>query len=83
MDTGDIQAAELQRHVYTLAGDIGERNVYRPQALRAAESYIEAEWQAQGYAVERQVYQVGKVSCANLEISIPGHGHSACHSVSM
>ncbi len=69
---GDMLSEELQRHVYTLAGDIGERNVYRPRALQAASDYIEAEWQAQGYRVQRQVYQVGKVSCANLEITVPG-----------
>lgn len=71
----DIRSEELQRYVYTLAGEIGERNVYRPRALQAAGDYIEAEWRAQGYTVERQVYQVRNVSCANLEITIPGRSH--------
>ena len=68
----DISDEELRRHVYTLAGDIGERNVYRPRALQAASDYIESEWTAQGYTVERQVYQVGDVLCANLEVNVPG-----------
>jgi len=55
-----------------LAGDIGERNVFHPQALHAAADYIEQQWRSQGHAVERQVYEVEGVRCANLEINCTG-----------
>ncbi len=65
-------AEALREHVARLAGDIGERNVFRPGALAAAADYIEATWRAQGYTVTRQWYQVDGVRCANLEITCPG-----------
>lgn len=55
-----------------LAADIGERNVWRPRALAAAEAYIAGQWLAQGYAVSFQRYTAEGVDCANLEVSIPG-----------
>lgn len=39
----------LQAHVRRLAGEIGERNVFHPQALRAAADYLRAQWASQGY----------------------------------
>jgi Zn-dependent M28 family amino/carboxypeptidase len=60
------------RHVATLAGTIGERNVYRPEALDAAARYIEAEWRGLGHAVARQTYVARSIECANLEIVLPG-----------
>jgi hypothetical protein len=65
-------AARIKAHVHELAGAIGERNVFRPQALGAAADYIEATWRAQGYAVSRQEYDAYGVACANLEVSRPG-----------
>ena len=62
-------AGRLRKHVHELAGVIGERNVGRSQALRAAADYIETAWSAQGYRVTAQCYEVRGVSCANLEIS--------------
>lgn len=59
----------LVRHVRTLAGEIGERNVFRPAALAAAADYITAQWQAQGYQVTPQVYTVRGVESANLEVT--------------
>lgn len=50
--------AHLTRHVHTLAGEIGERNVYRPAALAAAARYIESEFAGSGYTVNRQAYVV-------------------------
>lgn len=55
-----------------LAEEIGERNVWRPAALAAAEAYIEKQWRAQGHAVAAQRYAVEGVDSANLEVSIPG-----------
>jgi acetylornithine deacetylase/succinyl-diaminopimelate desuccinylase-like protein len=62
----------LRTHVEQLAGEIGERNVFRPRALQAAASYIEYQWEQQGYAVERLAYEVSGVRCLNLEITRGG-----------
>lgn len=53
-------------HVERLAGDIGERNVFVPEALQRAAMYIEDEWRTQGYVVERREYDVSGIRCANL-----------------
>jgi acetylornithine deacetylase/succinyl-diaminopimelate desuccinylase-like protein len=63
------QAQRLRTHVEQLASDIGERNVFRPTSLQAAASYVEHEWERQGYAVERLAYDVSGVRCLNLEIT--------------
>jgi Zn-dependent M28 family amino/carboxypeptidase len=65
-------AAALERHVQVLAGDIGERNVFRPGALHAAAAYIAQQWTGRGCAVTRQDYQVRGVPCANLEVALAG-----------
>ena len=62
----------LRRHVQTLAGEIGERNVFRPAALEAAADYITREWQSQGHTVVPQRYTARGIECANLEICMPG-----------
>lgn len=62
----------LRRHVERLAGEIGERNVFRPQALHAAEAYIHDVWTRQGYEVLAQEYLAASVRSANLEIRVPG-----------
>lgn len=56
----------------SLAGAIGERNVFRPRALTAAAEYIETQWRRQGYEVTRQPYETEGVPCANLEATRPG-----------
>lgn len=58
----------LRGHVQHLAGDIGERNVFRPGTLAAAADYIESTWRAQGYDVAHQWYEASGVRCANLEV---------------
>jgi Zn-dependent M28 family amino/carboxypeptidase len=67
-----VSAAELERHVHRLAGEIGERNVLLPRALAAAAAYIETTWNEQGYRVRRQSYEVIGTPCANLEVERPG-----------
>ncbi len=58
--------ADLRRHVEELAGRIGERNMYRREALRVAARYVEAQFQAVGLAVENEVYEVDGESVRNL-----------------
>lgn len=66
-------ADSLKRDVQFLAEEIGERNVSRrPEQLARAEDYISAEFEAAGFSVERQRYDVSGVSCANLQVAIPG-----------
>jgi Zn-dependent M28 family amino/carboxypeptidase len=65
-------ADRLQTHVGELAGRIGERNIFRPTALQAAASYIEREWEQQGYAVTQLPYEVSGVHCLNLEVTRRG-----------
>lgn len=62
----------LQGHVRKLAGGIGERNVFRPQALHAAADYLRAQWTSQGYQVVSQSYEVRGVRSENLEVTLPG-----------
>ena len=69
-------ASQLRAYVETLALDIGERNVFRPEALHAAAAYIEQQFQAQGYAVARQVYRAKNVESANLEATRSGSTRS-------
>lgn len=70
--TRDASSQRLRAHVERLAGEIGERNVFRPEALRAAADYIEAEWRNQGYQVVRRWYELSGTQWANLEVSRPG-----------
>jgi Zn-dependent M28 family amino/carboxypeptidase len=62
----------LRRHVQVLAGEIGERHVGRPQALRAAAGYVREQLAAAGYAVAAQGYEAHGVRCENLEVAVPG-----------
>jgi Zn-dependent M28 family amino/carboxypeptidase len=72
IEPGEMSTEALKAHVVKLAGEIGERNVFRPQALAAAEAYIVDEWQRQGFRVERQVYRASGVESANLVVSVEG-----------
>ena len=67
-----VTAERLRAHVQKLAGEIGERHVFRRRALDATADYIEGEWRAQGYEVHRQALTGAGVPCANLEISRTG-----------
>ncbi len=68
----DITPDRLRAHVRQLAETIGERNVFRPQALNAAAAYIERIWREQGYPVVPQAYTVDGVHSVNLEVTRRG-----------
>ncbi|NIR28752.1 MAG: M28 family peptidase [Gammaproteobacteria bacterium] len=59
----------LRAHTWTLADEIGERNVFRPDALHWAERYITQTWHEQGYEVVPQEYTLRAARSANLEIT--------------
>ena len=67
-----VTAPALERHVRKLAGEIGERHVFRPRSLAAARDYIHHCWEAEGYAVETQEYEARDIPCANLSVTLPG-----------
>jgi hypothetical protein len=60
----DALVAELRRDVATLCAS--ERNVYTPDALAKAATWIEDELRAAGYAPERQTFEVSGTDCANI-----------------
>jgi len=62
----------LHRHVTVLADEIGERHVWRPDALRAAAGYIRAQLAEAGHTVRAQGYEASGVWCENLEVEIAG-----------
>lgn len=62
----------LRDHVEALSDSIGERNVWRPAALRAAAAYIRGAFTAAGCAVQAQAYEAQGVRCENLEVTLGG-----------
>ena len=62
----------LRRDVHKLAIEIGERNVFKPDGLRASTAYLEEEFARAGYKVIRQSYQAHGEPCHNLVAEIPG-----------
>ncbi len=62
----------LMGHVEALASRIGERNLNRPSALRAAADYIRETWGDQGFAVAEEAFQVGGLRAANLAAELRG-----------
>lgn len=79
--TADQRAlcAALKADVYTLAGEIGRRNVItRYEALCAAADTIERSLTTMGYQVRRQGYEINWLKgrpCYNLEAEIRGTVH--------
>ena len=84
---GDMQAAmnvstppedhaqmrrRVSEHVRALAGEIGERNVFKPHALRRAEDFISGVWRAQGYEINRHEYELQHERWANVEVTRRG-----------
>ena len=64
----------LRRHVAELAGRIGERNVWRPEAMAAAAAYIRTTLEEAGYAVSVQPFTSRGLTVNNIEAVLPGHG---------
>ncbi len=62
----------LSNHVYKLADEIGERNIWLPAKLDEAALYIEEIWKAQKFTVLRQEYDARSIQAVNLEVEIRG-----------
>jgi len=62
----------LQGHVAVLAGAIGERNLWRYEALQAAADYIEQSLRTMGYRVSSQDYVVEGKTVRNIEAERTG-----------
>ena len=62
----------LREHVWTLAGQIGERNLWRREALEASADYIEKRFRESGYDVASQKFLVADTTVRNLEVELPG-----------
>jgi hypothetical protein len=69
-------SADLRRHVHKLAGEIGERNMWRPKALAAAAEYVEDEFRRAGHSVIRDPYSLRGRECFNLAIELSGKQRS-------
>jgi hypothetical protein len=63
---------QIEIHVETLAGEIGERNVWRLSALDGAARYIEETLQLLGYTVDRQPYEAHGTTVSNLDTELRG-----------
>jgi Zn-dependent M28 family amino/carboxypeptidase len=64
-------SANLKKHVSYLAGTIGERNVFRYNALQEAGQYLEATLKGEGYPVSSQYVVEGK-TVRNVIAELPG-----------
>lgn len=62
----------LATHVWNLAGAIGERNLWRYQALESAARYVETSLQDLGYEVRSQTFEVEGKTVRNLVAEIMG-----------
>ena len=63
---------ELRANVQTLAGEIGERNMWHYAQLNAAAEFIEDSFSRAGLQARRDSYDMRGQSCHNIEAEIPG-----------
>ena len=72
-----FRVSHLEKHLHALAGEIGERNIWRYGALRRAAEYIESELRTAGYSPWRQTYEISRLPVSNIEATIEGTSPSA------
>jgi Zn-dependent M28 family amino/carboxypeptidase len=65
-------ATRLEEDVRELAGEIGERNMWRLERLEQAASFIEAELRKAGWAVDSQEYELQGRTVRNIVAEIAG-----------
>lgn len=67
-------STRLRGHVEKLAGEIGERNVFKPGSLDRAATCIVAFWRELGLKPVELEYRAAGFACKNLECELPGSG---------
>lgn len=68
-------ADQLRADVTVLAERIGERNVFHPERLAAAEDFLGASLAKSGYSVRwADTYETRGVTCSNIEATLAGTG---------
>ena len=72
--TDELRALEheMQTYVHTLAGNIGERNLFHYDKLVMAAEYIRSTLADVGYEVHGQTYEVAGKACENIEAQVLG-----------
>ena len=63
---------ELRADVQKLAGEIGERNMWRCPQLNAATDFIENSFSRAGLHPRQDSYELRGQACHNIEVEIPG-----------
>jgi len=62
----------LQTDLEKLAGEIGERNVFKYENMNAAADFIETSFAEAGHEVTRQPYEADKRTFYNIQAELPG-----------
>ncbi len=62
----------LKKHVYMLAEQIGERNIWHYNELNDSASYIETTLAELGYDVAKQEYKIENKILKNIEAELVG-----------
>jgi Zn-dependent M28 family amino/carboxypeptidase len=70
MDKNEIRQ-RLRQHLQYLSVSLGERCIFRPQNLKAAEDYVAREFESLGYPVRRQAFICERVEVANVIVGHP------------
>ena len=65
MDRAEVRQ-RLKQHLHYLSVELGERCIFRPQNLKAAEDYVAREFISQGYKVRRQSFICQREEVANV-----------------
>ena len=65
-------AERLRKHVTTLGGEIGDRNIWNPKGFSATVEFITATLRGFGYAVTEQPYDARGHRVLNLQAEIKG-----------
>ncbi len=73
LDDDELKVRErLEKHVRMLAGEIGERNLWRYEALEASACYINQTFRELGYQVATQEFVVEGKTVNNIGVEIAG-----------
>jgi Zn-dependent M28 family amino/carboxypeptidase len=68
----DFIEANLRQHVDRLAGLIGPRTLAKPKTIQATLGYLESQWNAMGYSIQRETYDALGDQATNLIVERVG-----------